>query len=275
MFNKIDNETGIWVSIIFPLVTASFYLFVYPYAAKFVYKINYRHKIDIRDARNEIEKATLLTKEESEAILENRNREHEAQIAELINKNTIIASLREEIKALNITIGENGKNLIAKEQEIEDYIARFNEIIVKFEIPNADIDGFITKLLSERKSMGGEAVVISEVGDSVLNEQLTKNDDFIGVLKQQINKYGVTAIEYVVYRKIYDDLRVMNLQHKFVLLEDNTRYDLRQITSEEARLYDYLEMHGLLDKSRITSFVLNYAGSRCRNMCKKLIDGIV
>lgn len=51
-----------------PLITAALFLFVYPYPAKWVFRFWRKKQKELRDIRNEIEEATLLSLEESRRI---------------------------------------------------------------------------------------------------------------------------------------------------------------------------------------------------------------
>jgi len=84
-----------------PLATVLVYIFLYPYAAKFVFGYQRKRQKDLESLRNEIDSKTLLTLEESQqlrAITIERIRELEASINQ---KNADIEALRAQLASSN------------------------------------------------------------------------------------------------------------------------------------------------------------------------------
>ena len=83
-----------------PLLWSSFYILIYPYIAKFVFK-RWQHYIkDKRDIKNRIEEQTLLTKEESAKIREDFLRRKIELNSLLEEKDDEIKELKEENRLL-------------------------------------------------------------------------------------------------------------------------------------------------------------------------------
>lgn len=84
--------------VLFPVLTATAYIFLYPYPAKFVYGFTRRRQKEINDLRQKIEDETPLTLEESRTIRAEVTRIENEHSQEIDRKNREIDRLKNEIK---------------------------------------------------------------------------------------------------------------------------------------------------------------------------------
>ena len=105
--------------LVFPLITACLYVFVYPYPAKFIYEFTLKRQREINDVRRRIDDQTPLTLEESRRI------KADFINFELKNQQTI-AGLNEEITRLRAALDRVGEKTAdppvrgAEEEEAEE-----------------------------------------------------------------------------------------------------------------------------------------------------------
>jgi hypothetical protein len=90
--------------VLFPLVMALLYLFVFPYPAKFVYEFTQKRQKEIHEIRQRIVDETPLTIEESRAIRVGARSLEESHNNEMLRKEKEILTLKEELTDLKKTV---------------------------------------------------------------------------------------------------------------------------------------------------------------------------
>jgi len=103
--------------LLFPIITAILYIFIYPYPAKFVFKFSRKRQKEIVDAKKEIEGETLLTISESRAIRAEAYKIEEELQNTITRKDSEIQRLKSEIdefKAINLTKNSKSKKISPK-----------------------------------------------------------------------------------------------------------------------------------------------------------------
>jgi len=118
MMDKTIN--GAWSQcILFPLITALLYIFVYPYPARWIYGFSKRQQEKLNSIKNEIESNRLLTVEESRKLIAQHLRiENEFQ-ATVDKLNSSISALSSEIESKDNIIDEQDKKILEYEQGIK------------------------------------------------------------------------------------------------------------------------------------------------------------
>jgi hypothetical protein len=108
-----NGSSILWYGVIYPLVTALGYIFIYPYPAKLVFEFSRKRQKEINNIKKTIEEETLLTVEESRSIRhEVYNLEDEFQ-KEISRKNIEIERLKIDIETLSSPSDQ--KSLTGKE----------------------------------------------------------------------------------------------------------------------------------------------------------------
>ena len=98
-----DNWTLFLRGVLYPLLTAGAYIFLYPYPARVVHGVVHRSQMRLLDDRRSIEGQTLLTLEESRRIRAEREHLQAAHDSEIDRKNKEIDRLREALAILQTT----------------------------------------------------------------------------------------------------------------------------------------------------------------------------
>ena len=101
-----NSETAILLGFAAPLATASLYLFVYPFPAKWVYAFTRMRQREILEIRRKIEDETPLTQEDSKRIRNQLIRAETDYFIELDRKNTEIARLKSQLSELQTPSGQ-------------------------------------------------------------------------------------------------------------------------------------------------------------------------
>ena len=138
------------ISAVGPLVTAAFFIFAYPFPARFVYWFTRKQQKILRDVRQKVEDEELLTKEESHNLrreLDNVQIEYEQEIE---RKTDEINRLKELLKARD----ENLKIAKLESDKKSDQIKSREDMLAKKEKELNDL----TKSLEKKEALHGEIV---------------------------------------------------------------------------------------------------------------------
>jgi F0F1-type ATP synthase membrane subunit b/b' len=146
--------------VIGPVCTAILYVLLYPRVSKFFYKDWLQKQVEIKELRDEIEKATLLTREESQAIqmkILKVKEEYEEMIKSLTAENEALKknSSSDEFKQLRneVQLIEKRKN-DSEKNEIADLVQQGVQILLLAQrsqsglqgVELADVQSWVTRL---------------------------------------------------------------------------------------------------------------------------------
>lgn len=81
-----------------PAVTASIYLFLFPYPSRWVYAFTLSRRRDALDTLREIEKQTPLTKEESQALRDRFTKIETDHLAEKLRLNSALDAVKDQLR---------------------------------------------------------------------------------------------------------------------------------------------------------------------------------
>lgn len=95
-----DRWTMFFRGFLYPLISASAYIFLYPYPARIVYRFSRNRQRDINNIRRQIENETPLTLEESRNIRSEVFRSKNEHVQELDQKNREIELLNRQLVTL-------------------------------------------------------------------------------------------------------------------------------------------------------------------------------
>lgn len=104
-----NNFSSLIYTILFPVLSAIFLIFIYPYTTVFVYKTALKFKQQKRDAKNKIEQKQLLTFKESIEIKDEIEKQEEKFRMTTKNQISEIKKLKQEIKFYKSKIDEPPK----------------------------------------------------------------------------------------------------------------------------------------------------------------------
>ena len=148
-FNYIDNELygdlkiTFWLLILGPLLTASFFLFLYPYPARWVYQIWRHNQMKLKKVRQKIEDDTPLTMEESRKLRRQMTR------------------LRDEYEEEIRHLGESRDVLRGSESELQERVQTYNKRIVELEASNEELETQLDLARIEKVSEQGQECTLS------------------------------------------------------------------------------------------------------------------
>ena len=126
------------IGLLYPLLTTFFFIFVYPYPARFAYEFWRNRQKELKEIRQKIEDETPLTMEESREI-RHAVMQLEADYArELERKENEIRRLREEIDIKSTLIPENSSGA-------EEHSSDENKSIIDIQNDHLDILQIIAK----------------------------------------------------------------------------------------------------------------------------------
>ena len=143
-FNYIDNELygdlkiTFWLLILGPLLTASFFLFLCPYPARWVYQIWRHNQMKLKKVRQKIEDDTPLTMEESRKLRRQMTR------------------LRDEYEEEIRHLGESRDVLRGSESELQERMQTYNKRIVELEASNEELETQLDLARIEKVSEQGQ-----------------------------------------------------------------------------------------------------------------------
>lgn len=99
----------------FPLGTALFFIFIYPYPAKWVFNFTRRRQVELINSQNHIDGSRLLTREESHTLIQTLANNESAHRESFEKRQREIDELRNELKAVlnakSNTTQDNSKEL--------------------------------------------------------------------------------------------------------------------------------------------------------------------
>lgn len=117
--DAIQNLTNIKVGLFYPLLVAAFFIFVYPYPARFTYWFWRKQKTAMRVIRQKIESEELLSREESRDIKRQMDNLQTEQNKVIERKDTEITDLKKIIEA---KISDHATEMERKDKETEELI---------------------------------------------------------------------------------------------------------------------------------------------------------
>ncbi len=123
---------------VYPLISALFLIFIYPYPSKLAYWFSKKRTEELKKMKQEIEKQTLLTREESDEIRIQMEKSETLASNLLKEKDEVIAALNRKIESLE---AENLKS--TKKPEDTNIVSKgaVRKIGVSIIEPGADLTG--------------------------------------------------------------------------------------------------------------------------------------
>ncbi|PMN99605.1 hypothetical protein BCT21_11585 [Vibrio sp. 10N.222.55.F9] len=108
------------LGVIFPIITAMLYLFVFPYPAKFVYEFSLNRQKELAKAKNDIEDNKQLTVEQSRVIRQQlADAEKDADVL-IERKDRAIESRDRQIEELQELVNEKSKDKLGQENDSDE-----------------------------------------------------------------------------------------------------------------------------------------------------------
>lgn len=106
----------------YPLVSALFWIFLYPYPAKLAFKFSKARSEELIALKNEIEKKTLLTQEKSDEIrIQMENAKHE-YVRSLESKDETIEALNRKISELQVVSSSGKQAMVQPSPQVDENI---------------------------------------------------------------------------------------------------------------------------------------------------------
>ena len=136
---------------LYPFLTAIFYIFVYPYPAKYVFAFSRNRQKEINDIKHRIEEETLLTVKESRAIRGEIFALEEEHQKEVKRKDNEIFRLREELENAPISVEHVGSDSADELPEKDDDLTDAQAQILK-EIGESDSAVSKKRIVSQASS---------------------------------------------------------------------------------------------------------------------------
>lgn len=204
-----------------PLLTALFYIYIFPYPSKYVFKFSLERQDELNALKQRIHNNQLISLEKSQSLRKKINElslGHAQEIEGLENK---IEYLNERNSELEIEVESLNKRLINQSVEIEKPIGRddktpenppiasYNdkaeELILDFFDGNENKPtekSEIINLLSQNLHL--KKYLIEKIFDDVLRGTIMETDTSRGGVKYKLTSYGL--------RKIIDSIPNLNFQ---------------------------------------------------------------
>jgi hypothetical protein len=174
-----DYSTTIFRGLVFPLLSACAYVFIYPYPARFVYDFTLRRQREINQTKQRISDETPLTIEESRRIRSEYIEKERSHVA-------LVQELSDEIARLNEALGARDKQIKASPPS-------------DAEIPHDRLDESQLELLRLLEMTGGESPEQDLIQQS--SETKVKTEFNIGELERRdlvSRHYSNRARAYIV-----------------------------------------------------------------------------
>ncbi len=120
--------------IILPLLSALFFIFVYPYPNKWVYVFSKTRAEELITKKNEIEKKTPVPQDKYDKLVLQVNEKERETISLLEERSSTISALERENKELKDKIFELSKKAVESEENYNNRNMENNPLIIKREI---------------------------------------------------------------------------------------------------------------------------------------------
>lgn len=172
---------------LYPILTAIFYIFVYPYPAKYVFEFSRNRQKEINDIKHKIEEETLLTVKESRAIRGEIFTLEEEHQKEVKRKDNEINRLKEELGNASGSVEHVGSDSADEFPEKDDDLT--------------DAQAQMLKEIGESDSAVSERSIVSQASSGHVKAKYDLGElENLGYLKKDYHS-GISDYTYVLTHK--------------------------------------------------------------------------